>query len=170
MWNGNSLHYLAIKRPHSHIAVKFAHYTNIKFCGNSLHHLAIKRSQSHEEAIQWSIYTKRRGNQVVMPLRRGYLFLIELHRNTCFNLVLLWHGHYLLPCAPELKHMVDYNFLWVPLVIIYCSRYFILSKSTSVLYYYVVHLPFFLLLPDSSVTLSTICVNIYILYNELLQI
>lgn len=71
-----TLHYLAIKRPHSHIAVKFAHYTNIKFCGNSLHHLATKRPPSHEEAIPWSIYTKRRGNQVVMPLRRAYLFLI----------------------------------------------------------------------------------------------
>ena len=63
-------------RGHARIAVKFAHYTNIKFCGNSLNHLAIKRPQSHEEAIPWSIYTKRRGNQVVMPLRRAYLFLI----------------------------------------------------------------------------------------------
>ena len=41
--------------------------------------------------------------------------------------MLLWHGHYLLPCAPELKHMVDYNFLWVPLVIIY--------SAVGILYY-----------------------------------
>jgi hypothetical protein len=72
-----------------------------------------------------------------------------------------------LACAPELEHIVDHSFLWVPLII-HCVRYFIFQITKRVVLLCCVPLYFsFCLIPAA--TLFMICFDLYILYNELLK-